>query len=136
MCTCVCVRVRLCDTGGLMGDCKIAKKYVKVQGRRGGRGRENQRPSFSSPLGREADRWVEVEVHTALYVRTAPLSSFMYILSSFLSIIDGEHSSVAVMAVLYEDFRRNVASPGVNSGLMTELKIAHGDTPEQGDGAG
>lgn len=65
-----------------------------------------------------------------------PLSACMYILCSFLSIIDGGHSLVAVIAVLYEDFRWNVAFPGVNSGLMTELKIELGDTPEHGDGAG
>lgn len=40
------------------------------------------------------------------------------------------------MALLYENFQRNAALPGMNSGLMTELKIVHGDTPEQGDGAG
>lgn len=36
VCVCMCECVCLCDTGGLMGDCKIALKCVKVQERRGG----------------------------------------------------------------------------------------------------
>lgn len=38
VCMCMCTRVRLCDTGGLMGDCKISLKCVKVHDcRRGGK---------------------------------------------------------------------------------------------------
>lgn len=39
-----CVGVRLCDTGGLMSDCKIAQKCVKVKERCGGGKIKGPRP--------------------------------------------------------------------------------------------